>query len=181
MYILLKWWILIDFKQLPRLLKFIGLLKFETCVYCSVHIFDKPIFYCFHCDLYFLLSDKTTFNKGCLPNNLFCHIMLRLKDPHPVAPSNTQNNFLKRIIEYPVEDVTQCHYSNPLAKAYDIGELLLSSNFFPSPFPVSATYSNSSFLKTWPRNCNCRHRIAWIRHHSHYTGFITYRITSYIR
>ena len=50
---------LIDFKQLPQVIKFIGPLRFETFAYCSVHIFDKAIFYYFRCDVYFLLSDKS--------------------------------------------------------------------------------------------------------------------------
>ena len=55
---------LIDFKQLPRVTKFIGLLKFETFAYCSVDIVDKVIFYYFRCDAYFLLSNKKPFYTG---------------------------------------------------------------------------------------------------------------------
>ena len=28
----------------------------------------------FHCDMYFLLSDRTTFKTGCLLNNLLFHV-----------------------------------------------------------------------------------------------------------
>ena len=42
---------LIDFKQRPRVIKFIGLLNFEIFAYCSVHMFDKVIFYYFRCDV----------------------------------------------------------------------------------------------------------------------------------
>ena len=83
---------LIDFKQFPRLLKFIGLLKFETCVYCSVQIFDKFIFYYFRCDVYFLLSDKTAFNTGCLINNLFCHIYAQAQGATPSHTQTTSRN-----------------------------------------------------------------------------------------
>jgi len=84
---LLKWWMLIDFKQLSRLLKFIGLLKFETCVYCWVHIFEKFIFYYFRCDMYFLQSNKTTFSTGWLLNSLFCHIYTQAQG---ATPSHTK-------------------------------------------------------------------------------------------
>ena len=90
---------LIDFKQFPRLLKFIGLLKFETCVYCAGHIFDKIILYYFRCDGYFLLSDKTTFNTGCLLNNPFCHIYAHAH-AQGATPSHTKQHPKKLLETY---------------------------------------------------------------------------------
>ena len=66
---------------------------FETCVYCLVHIFDRVIFYYFRCDVYFLLSDKTTFNKGCLLNNLFCHIYAQAQGATPSHTKPHPKNF----------------------------------------------------------------------------------------
>ena len=70
-----------------RIIKVIGLLKFA---HCSVDAFDEVVFNYFRCNMYFLLSDKKTFNIGRLLNTPFQHIYTQVQE---ATSSHTQKAY----------------------------------------------------------------------------------------
>ena len=80
---------LIDFKQLPRAMKFIGRLKFET--FAKFNVQFKFLTRSFSTTSAVMRTSccpiKKAFHTGCLLNNLFCHICARAQG---TTPSNTQ-------------------------------------------------------------------------------------------
>ena len=97
---------LIYFKQFLRALKFIGLLKFEASAHFSVHIIDEAVFYYFHCDVNYLLSDKKPSIRDVYYASSFDIFMPRLKEPHPATP--------KKLLETKVRIPSRRGYAMPL-------------------------------------------------------------------
>ena len=103
---------LIDFKQLPHLIEFIGLLKFEKFVFCSVHVFYKVIFYYFRCHVNFLLSDKTTLHTRRLTKQHVLPYLCSVSRSHTRSPQATPKILLESYDRIP----SQRGHTTPLAK-----------------------------------------------------------------